>query len=142
MPGRPVRRTGRIWRIFGAAGGAIMTAILMTPDRAEQLIDRIDIAGDLLGKAMAREAELQSLRGLEKAEATLRIIGTPNPLTQKPHGSTSAEAVVEQDPKYFAFLKECRQSIVARFEAQANYDAAALRAQLAVKLAAAQENGS
>lgn len=111
----------------------------MTRDRAEQLIDRVGLAGDLLGKAFAREVELQDLKGLKKAEAIHRLIGTPNQLTQKPHSASSAADVVEQDQEYFTFLRDCRAAIAERYEAHANYECARLRAQLAVQLTAAKE---
>lgn len=108
----------------------------VTRAQAVDVIDRITMAGDMLGRAMAREAETQSQKGPKKAEAIRRLMGTPNSLTEKPHSASSAEAVVELDPEYFTFLKECRIAIAERYEAQANYDAAVLRAQLAVKLVA------
>jgi hypothetical protein len=97
-------------------------------------------ATESLATAFAREHETQSLKGLRKAEAIGRIIGTTDPLTQRPHSASSAEKVVEQDPEYFAFLAECRAAIVDRIRREGDYQGCLLRAQLSIRLASPQEN--
>lgn len=95
----------------------------------------IGYAAGQLANAVERESELHSWRGLQKSEAICRLIGTNNPENDRPHSATSAEKVVESDQVYAAFLATCRESVVARIRAEAEYESAKLAAQLAVKLA-------
>jgi hypothetical protein len=81
----------------------------------------IAFAGEVLAQAVAREAELHSLKGVRKSEAICRLIGTENAETEKPHSASSAEKVVESDATYAWFLADCRNSVVLRIRAEADY---------------------
>ena len=54
----------------------------------------------------------------------------PNPLSGKPHSASSAEAVVETDPEYAAFLKRRRAAAVTKQVAYGRMESARLRAEL------------
>jgi len=98
----------------------------------------ITAAGERLAQAMARESELHSLKGIRKSEAIVRLIGTENAETQKPHSASSAEKIVEADPTYAQFLAECRQSVIDRIRAETELTTAKLGGQLAVAHTAAR----
>ena len=84
-------------------------------------------AGDELARATAHEMALEAGRAAEKAAAIRRIIdGGPNGLTQKPHSASSAEAIVETDEQYAAYLAQQRDAVIAKIQAQARYDSAVL----------------
>jgi hypothetical protein len=100
----------------------------LTRTTAEDSIRALETAGELLAIATERELELQSLRGLRKNEAVRRIMAA-----QK-IAATPAEKVVETDPEYSAFLKECRSSVADRIRAEARFSAEKLRAYLTVRL--------
>lgn len=95
----------------------------------------VQAAAAKLGNAVSREQELHYMRGVMKSGAIVRLIGTPNAETQKEHSASSAEKVVESDGTYSEFLKSCRDSVVERIGAEAEYFVAQMNAQLAVKLA-------
>lgn len=85
-------------------------------------------AGEAYATALAEESRLHSLRGLEKAQAIGRIVGTEDPLTGRAHSATSAEKVVEQDGAYSLFLSECRASVITRIQRETEYENAKLTA--------------
>lgn len=103
-------------------------------------IDRLIAAtADTYAQALARESELHALRGVRKSEAIVRLIGTDNAETGKPHSASSAEKVVESDAEYAAFLKSCRDSVVERIRREAEYEAAKMGAWLVVNSVRAEE---
>lgn len=95
-------------------------------------IDEVEAAAERLATAQTVEATLEDQRPLVKQQAIRRIIGTENPLTQKPHSASSAEAVVEQDEQYMQHRRAQRDATVATQTAWGAYEASKLRAQLAV----------
>ena len=50
----------------------------------------------------------------------------PNELTGKPHSASSAEAIVEADAQYAAYLSQQRDAVIAKITAQAAYDSSVL----------------
>lgn len=66
------------------------------------------------------EAELDddARRPAAKQQAIQRIMQGTNPLTGKPHSASSAEAIVETDAEYAAWLANHRAIIVAKMHAQ------------------------
>lgn len=95
--------------------------------RIDAAAQAVIAAGAALAQATAREMELEAGRALAKAAAIRRIMdGEPNALTSKPHSASSAEAIVEADPQYAAYLAEQRDAVIAKITAQASYDAAVL----------------
>lgn len=98
---------------------------------------RIREAGDRLAAATHVEMVLEDTRPAAKQMAVLRIVGTLNPATGKPHSGSSAEAVVETDEEYAAYLTRQRAATVDRITARAAYDAAVAGARLAAGLAGA-----
>lgn len=82
------------------------------------------------------ELEAEDRRPLVKREAVLRLMEQTNPLTNKVHSASSAEAVVESDPDYAEFRVMQRQGVVDKNTAFATMIAARLRAEaLIAKLA-------
>jgi predicted trehalose synthase len=69
-------------------------------------------------QAMARELEHTHQKPVEKTAAILRLLGSQNPLTGKPHSASSAETLVESEPGYAAFLAAYRQAVVDRIRAE------------------------
>jgi hypothetical protein len=89
----------------------------MTP-QLESAIARLKEKGDARGWAQAYEQELEDLRAAIKADAIQRI------MKRDGCAATPAEKIVETDPDYFAHRETQRASIVARFKADAEYQAA------------------
>ena len=84
-------------------------------------------AGNVLAQATANEMALEAGRALEKAAAIRRLMdGEPNALTGRAHSVSSAEAIVEADAQYSAYLAQQREAVVAKITAQAAYDSAVL----------------
>ena len=98
----------------------------MTP-RTDTAAQAVIAAGNALAQATAREMELEAGRALEKASAIRRLMdGEPNALTGRPHSASSAEAIVEADAQYAAYLAHQRDAVIAKITAQAAYDSAVL----------------
>lgn len=108
---------------------------MLMPETIGSTLVAVEAAAERLAQAMAEELRLHSQKGVEKSAAICRLMGTPNAETDKPHSASSAEKVVESDAEYAAFLAKCRQSIVARVRAEAEYEVAKLGARCAVELA-------
>jgi hypothetical protein len=68
---------------------------------------------------------------VEKMAAIARIMTGSNPLTGKGHSASSAEAIVETDPEYAAFLAQGTANTLARLEAETRYRAAQFRCEAA-----------
>lgn len=81
-----------------------------------------------------RESDLEAERCTVKSAAILRILGEQNPLNGKPHSATSAEAVVETDPEYRAYLATQSETVFAKNMAWAGMESFKLRARLAISL--------
>ena len=101
-------------------------------DVTEEAIRDYQVAAGRHAKAVLDEMELLDQAGPEKDRAIQRLMGTPNPLTEKPHSASSAEKVVELDPGYRAFLQEKGGAVAKRLGAEADMKASYLRALNAV----------
>jgi hypothetical protein len=112
-----------------------------TIEHARVEVRNVAAAAERYARALETETRLHSERGLEKAAAIGRIVGTPDPLTERAHSATSAEKVVEQDKKYSAHLARCRLSVVERIRYEAEYEVARLNARLAIAAAATTAMG-
>lgn len=89
-------------------------------------------AGAHLAATSKKEMELEDGRHVVKMAAVTRIMQSgDNPLTGKPHSFSSAEALVNSDSAYSAYLGELRQAAFDRIVARSLYDAAVAVAQLA-----------
>lgn len=84
----------------------------------EQLLEILKAKGEALGDATAHEQELEDDRAAIKADAVTRIMKRDN------LAATPAEKIVETDEEYFRHRAKQRASIVARFRADAEYEAA------------------
>ncbi len=98
---------------------------------ADEMLGRIERAGEALADAAEREAELEDYRAGEKSAAILRLMQGANPLTGKAHSASSAEAVVETDAEYAAYRARQRKATVATIHARVAYEVAKSRARLA-----------
>lgn len=104
----------------------------MNPDRA---INDVDAASNRLGRAIVAEMTLEDARALEKSAAVRRLMGTPNPETDKPHSASSAEKVVESDEEYMGYRRRQYEAVIETQRAHGAFASAKLRAKLAVGLA-------
>lgn len=103
-----------------------------TPD---DYIAEVELAGGALAEATAEVQRLADGRAAEKSAAIIRLVGTENPETLKPHSASSAEKVVETDQQYLRYRVLEREAEIERIRAKAHYDAVKLKATLAVGLA-------
>lgn len=109
---------------------------------AEDTIDEILLRGAALAQALAEEQTAEDGRAAVKVAAIQRIMEAgPNSLTRKAHSASSAEAIVETDAEYAAYRRRQALLAVARQEACARYEAARLRARLAVALVEIETSG-
>lgn len=76
------------------------------------------------GAAKGQEQQLENERHVAKLAAVLRLLPTENPLTAKPYSVSAAEAYVETDADYAAYLASQRAAMLARIDAEAARDAA------------------
>lgn len=111
---------------------------IMAREAAEVQIGTVEQTAADLGTARNHEQQLADRKPVEKAAAIRRIMATENPETGKPHSATSAEKVVETDDTYRGFLAQCRTATLETQLAWGRYEAAKLRAQLAVGFAVAR----
>lgn len=96
-------------------------------DYAKHIVD----AGDVLAHAVKEEMTLEDLRANIKFAAIERIMHSgDNPLTGKPHSASSAEAIVNLDPEYAAYLTQLRDAVARKIRAKAQYEAALAAARL------------
>lgn len=97
-------------------------------DYAQQIVD----AGDNLAFAVKEEMALEDNRHNVKMAAVTRIMQSgDNPLTNKPHSFSSAEALVNSDAEYAEYLGRIREAAARRIRARAQYDSAVASAHLA-----------
>lgn len=98
---------------------------------ANEVVDAIEQAALRLADAVMAESTLEDNRHNVKMFAVERIMRSgDNPLTGKPHSFSSAEAVVNSDPEYAAYLERVRNAVRARILARGGYDAALAAARL------------
>lgn len=76
--------------------------------------------------------ELEDQRPLKKSEATTRIMGTPNPETNKPHSASSAKDVVESDDRYMEHRRLQYDAVVDEETARGKFKASVLRGAILV----------
>ncbi len=80
-----------------------------------------------------REMDLEADRPAKKLDAILRIKATENVLNpERPHSASSAEAVVETDHEYRAYLKLQSDGVVMKNQARCLMESARLRSELAI----------
>lgn len=103
-------------------------------DRARWSIAEIERAATETAAAHDRVTLLEDARAQLKAEAIQRLMQTTNPLTNKPHSASSAEAVVETDAEYASHRKLQRSAEVDRWLTLGKYESAKLTARLDVTL--------
>ena len=101
-------------------------------------ITQIVEAGEAYGRAVRAEMQIEDERPLAKLEAITRLMALPNALTGKPHSASSAEAIVETDAAYAAYLSAKRDAVVAKITAKVALDVVQLqvRAMIALQEAA------
>lgn len=98
---------------------------------ANKFVDAIAAAAMDLATAVANEQALEDARANVKLAAIERIMKAgDNSLTGKPHSFSSAEAVVNTDSEYQAYLERQRDAVRARIIARGAYDAATAAARL------------
>lgn len=105
----------------------------MTP---QEQIDAVEEAARALAFAMGVESERRLARIEHEAAVVASLIGNANPLTGKVHSATSAveaAAIDEGTLRRKADIAQAEQAVVL---ARAAYEAARLRAQLAVAMVA------
>jgi hypothetical protein len=104
----------------------------MAQDYAQNIVD----LGDKLADATKAEMQLEDIRHTVKLAAIERIMKSgDNPMTNKPHSFSSAEAAVSTDGSYAEHLEQQRDAAAARIRARARYDAAVAAARLAAEVA-------
>lgn len=98
-------------------------------DYAKHIVD----AGDVLAHAVKEEMTLEDMRANIKFAAIDRIMKSgDNPLTGKPHSASSAEAIVNLDPEYAAYLTQIRDAVARKIRAKAQYESAIASARIHV----------
>jgi hypothetical protein len=81
---------------------------------------------------VAREQTLEAERPLLKAGIAARLLGTENPQTGKPHSASSADGAAALDEEYVGHCAAIVEATRTKLIAQGAYEAARLRARLAV----------
>lgn len=103
---------------------------------AVEAIAKVTAAADALGQAKNVESQLEDERALVKQAATKRLMeaGTAS-------SATAAEKIVETDGGYALHRQQQRQAVLATQQAWGAYEAAKLRAELAVAVVRAVAGG-
>lgn len=104
-----------------------------TQDLHRQITQIVE-AGEAYGEAVHAEMQIEDERPLAKLEAIKRLMALPNELTGKPHSASSAEAVVETDLTYAAYLCAKREAVVEKIRAKTALDVAQLRVRAMIAL--------
>lgn len=87
-------------------------------------IERYRTACDAYAHARAAETQLEDERHGAKHAALLRVIGTENPATGKPHSGSSASDVVTMEPGYADYLRNMRLAVMATIDARCEMEVA------------------
>lgn len=96
-----------------------------------KLIMAIYAMAEKYAAAVKHEMELEDHRITVKMEAIDRIMKSgDNPMTNKPHSFSSAEALVGTDKDYIQYLAKQRDAVAERIMAKAHYEAALAEARL------------
>jgi CelD/BcsL family acetyltransferase involved in cellulose biosynthesis len=69
---------------------------------------------------------------VQRRDALLRIVGTDNPLTGKPHSASSAETVANEEPVFSLYLRACTDAVISRMKAETAVQAARWNVELAI----------
>jgi len=94
-------------------------------------VKQIQDCGLALADAVKIEMDLENRRHNFKLDAIGRIMKSgDNPLTNKPHSYSSAEALVTTDQRYADYLDAIANAVRGRIIAKAQYDAALAAARL------------
>jgi hypothetical protein len=109
--------------------GALHRGALAEPLAA---IAELERAARMLADAVAHEQRLESERPTVRAAIAARLIGTTNERTGKAHSASSADDAAALDPEAIALGYRIIDATQARLLAGAAFDAAKLRARLAV----------
>jgi hypothetical protein len=100
---------------------------------ARAAIEAVRHVGNEYAHALAQEAELMQSKPERKMAAVARLMATENPLIPgKAYTCTAADAIVEIDPDYRAFLQQLSKAAVTRELARTEVACAKLTAQLAL----------
>lgn len=100
-------------------------------DELIRLTEDIATTAHLLADAVADEQALEDNRINVKLAAIDRIMSAgDNQFTGKPHSFSSAEALVNTDVEYQAYLERQRQAVRRRILAKGAYDTAIAAARL------------
>ena len=121
-----------------------MSAPAMTDHEVAQLNARLAIEDISLRASDLTQAILFEQAAIAERDDYLTalmnsLIGQPNPMTNKPHSQTSAEAAAKEDGRYRELCAARTDAECARLMASAAYDVAKLSARLQL---AAVEHGS
>ena len=112
-----------------------------TAGHAQTLINAIEERAAEVGNIIREIQSHDDARRDFKVAAVRALIGSDNPETGKPHSASSAEKAVEADAEYRGFAERAASLEARKQEAFGRYEAAKLRARLAVELAAAVAGG-
>lgn len=103
---------------------AVPGTVATWPEPLRPFIAELNVAAARYAEARTRELALEHDRAAVKRDAILRIMQLTNPLTNRPHSASSAEAVVETDAEYAAYLRDQRIAVMDVILAEAYYRAA------------------
>ncbi|NBT75296.1 hypothetical protein EBZ80_13845 [bacterium] len=103
---------------------------------ASDYVKNIEQAATRLADAVKATMTLEDNRHAVKMAAINRIMKSgDNPLTNKPHSFSSAEALVHSDAQYADYLEQIREAEYSRILARGAYDAALAAARLQSEVA-------
>ena len=113
-----------------------MASIEVQAQDAEDAINAYETARATFADFLRLEMELEAHRAGIKAGAVARLMGEINPSSRdgKQHSASSAEAIVETDGEYAAYLLNQRNVVHAKNRAYTQAESAKLRASLAITL--------
>ena len=89
-----------------------------------EMTNAVRTAARQLAEAKELEMRYENERPVKKLAAIARVMQFPNVLNDKPHSASSAEAVVETDSEYAAYLTTCRMAVMNTIKARAEYEVA------------------
>lgn len=103
-------------------------------ERSKLAADEIERAGQLLAASLNIVSEMEDSRALAKRDAIQRLLESGAYTS-----ATAAEKYVEQDAEYMAYRQMQRNAEVTKHGAMAYYEAAIIRARLALEVFIAEE---
>lgn len=99
-------------------------------EKVEGQIMMYETARATYTEAVKREMQMQAEKPGKKATAIALLMTQENPLTKKLHSASSAEAVVEAEEGYAAWLLNFRTQVAVKMRAETECEAAKMRAHL------------